>query len=69
MTGEEISYNKVVLSDINTLTQIDSILIADNTGDSKRTNNTHTHSGFGEGTGAQMEPGSGSTIMGHVQHQ
>ena len=40
-TGEEISYNKVAISDAASITQIDSILIADNRGDSKRTNNTY----------------------------
>jgi len=29
-------------------------------------NHTHTHTGFSEGTGAQMEPGSGSSIMGYA---
>ncbi len=29
-------------------------------------NHTHTYTGFSEGTGAQMEPGSGSSIMGYA---
>ena len=29
-------------------------------------NHTHTHTGFSESTGAQMEPGSGSSIMGYA---
>ena len=41
MTGEEISYNKVVISDVTTVSQIDSILIAENLGESENTNNTY----------------------------
>ena len=41
MTGEENSYNKVVISDITSTLQIDSILIAENSGNTKRTNNTY----------------------------
>jgi outer membrane receptor protein involved in Fe transport len=41
MTGEEISYNKVVISDVSSTFQIDSILIAENTGENQRTNNTY----------------------------
>jgi iron complex outermembrane receptor protein len=41
MDGSEISYNKVAISAISTAHQIDSILIAENTGESKRTNKTY----------------------------
>ncbi|MGB0887036.1 MAG: TonB-dependent receptor domain-containing protein [Vicingaceae bacterium] len=41
MNGEEIAFNKVVIANVNTITTIDSILLAENTGETKRTNNTY----------------------------
>jgi outer membrane receptor protein involved in Fe transport len=39
--GEEISFNRIDISNQQTITTIDSILIADNKGESKRTQNTY----------------------------
>ncbi len=41
LTGEEISFNRIAISDQQTITTIDSVLIADNTGKSSRINNTY----------------------------